>query len=338
MNDLGNGIWATDRALGLLPTLDTIIFDVDGVLLNVSHSFRQVISRASQYTLVDVLGWPGGEDYMRVADTEYFKRAGGFNSDWALTETAVLLYLAKGVDAEDRSAAALRALSPTLEEYTAAIGERGGGQEAALAYLREQFSPETMERALALYDPEKIQQVFMEMYAGRSHCQRVYGFEPCIVDQEIGELTREQVIIDTDALPSRFHYGVVTGRLRGELDVAMEMTGIGSHIHLDATMTADDGLHKPDPNGLITLAEKMRPTVAAFVGDTLDDMRTVLNYHKVREQPAFLACQVLTGPAGEANRQFFADQGADIIAPDVNALVQWLDMATTDSAELGTRN
>jgi phosphoglycolate phosphatase-like HAD superfamily hydrolase len=148
------------------------------------------------------------------------------------------------------------------------------------------------------------------------------------VEQEIGELTKEQVIIDPGILPQRFHYGVVTGRLRGELAVAMEMTGLESHIHVDATMTADDGLHKPDPNGLIMLAGTLRPTVAAFVGDTLDDLRTVLNYRKVQAEPAFLACQVLSGPAGEANRQFFADHGADVIAPDVNDLMRWLDSET----------
>lgn len=331
MNDLGNGIWATDRALELLPSLDTIIFDVDGVLLNVSRSFRQVISRATQHTLETELGWPGGGDYMRVEDTELFKRAGGFNSDWALTEAVVLLYLAKGVDAADRSAPALRGASPTLEAYTAAIGARGGGQDVAMAYLRETMPAETMERALALYNPERIQQVFMEMYAGRSHCQRVYGFEPSLVDQKIGELTKEEVILDTAALPTRFHYGVVTGRLRGELEVAMEMTGLGDRVAVEATMTADDGLHKPDPNGLIALAERMRPTVAAFVGDTLDDLRTVLNYHEVQESPAFLACQVLTGPAGEANRTFFAENGADIVAPDVNALVAWIAATQADT-------
>lgn len=337
MNEFGNGIWATDRALRLLPEIDTVIFDVDGVLLNVSHSFRQVISRATQFTLVDRLGWPGGADYMRVEEAELFKRAGGFNSDWALTETIVLLYLAKGVDAEDRSAEALRALSPTLEQYTAAIGERGGGQDHALAFLRETFAEGTMARALALFDPRTIQQVFMEMYAGRSHCRRVYGFEPCLVDQEIGVLTNEETIIRADAIPDRFRYGVLTGRLRGELVVALEMTGLESRLHPGAMMTADDGAHKPDPNGLIALAETMRPTVAAYVGDTLDDLRTVLNYRAVRETPGFLACQVLTGPAGEANRRFFADQGADIIAPDVNALVQWLDARITDGPAVETR-
>lgn len=325
MKEHGDGIWVRGGVMPIVSRLDTVIFDVDGVLLNVAASFRQVITRCIQHTLETDLGWPGGEDYLRREETELFKRAGGFNSDWALAEAAVLLYLAKGVDAEDRSAAALRAAPPLLETYTSAIARRGGGQDHALAFLHEITPPETMERALALFNPGRIQQIFMEMYAGRSHCRRVYGFDPDIVDQEIGELTKEEVVLDTGSLPSRFQYGVVTGRLSGEMEVGMEMIGLRGHLAPENVMTADDGLYKPDPGGLITLADRMRPTAAAFVGDTLDDLRTVLNYREARDDPPFLAVQVLTGPAGEKNRSFFADQGADIIAPNVNCFLSWLD-------------
>ncbi|HEY3266871.1 MAG TPA: HAD family hydrolase [Armatimonadota bacterium] len=324
MIDLGDGIWATAEAIETAKSLDTIIFDVDGVLLDVSQSFRKVSSITCQYYLTRTLGWPDDGLFFAPSETELFKRVGGFNSDWSLTNTATLLFLAKGIDAQDRSAATLRALSPTLEEYTAVIGERGGGEDAAIAYLREVIPPDAMQRGLDAWDTALLERIFCEYYAGRSHCKRIYGFEPGIVDQEIGELTKENVIIRANDLPSAFQYGIVTGRVRGELDVAMEMTNLDGHVAPGATMTADDGMHKPDPNGLIALADFMHPSTAAFVGDTLDDMRTVHNYRKVRETPAFLACQVLTGPAGERNRQFFADRGADVIAPNVNALVGWL--------------
>lgn len=322
MKDLGDGIWVTERALSTLPSVDTVIFDVDGVLIDVSKSFRQVISRTTQYYMTQVVGRPDDELYLRPEETEHFKRAGGFNSDWALTHAALLLALAKGRDGQ--SAAEVRAAAPGVEDYMAATAKKGGGMENAKAALRETLGPEAVTRAEALLDEPKVERIFAEFYAGRSHCLRVYGFEPEIVDQECGELTRETVIIDPAALVPRFQYGVVTGRLRGELDVAMEMTALEKLIHPTATMTADDGMHKPDPNGLIALAERMRPAGAIFVGDTLDDMRTVLNYRKAQAGPPFLAAQVLTGPAGEKNRRFFADAGADIIAPDVNSLLRWL--------------
>lgn len=325
MNDLGNGIWATDSALRLAPDVDAIVFDVDGVLLNVSGSFRKCISATTQFFLTKTLGWEGGEEYLPVAETELFKRAGGFNNDWSLAECAIILFLFKGIAAEETSAAVLRALPPSTTEYTAEIGRRGGGEENAVNCLVDVFPEEVTRAVLDLWDRPVIERIFMEMYAGRSHCKRVYGFEPTLVDQECGELLNETVLIDTSALTDRYRYGIVSGRVRGELDVALEMTRLAGLIQPDATMTADDGLHKPDPNGLIAVADRMAFKTAAFVGDTLDDMRTVHNYREVRAEPGYLACQVLTGPAGEANRQFFADRGADIIAPDVNALMRWFE-------------
>ena len=325
MNDLGNGIWATDTALELAPKVDAIVFDVDGVLLNVSGSFRKCISATTQFYLTKTLGWDGGDDYFPVGETEFFKRAGGFNNDWSLAECAILLFLCKGSAADETSAEALRALPPSTKEYTAEIGHRGGGEENAVACLTDAFPTDVMDAALALWDKAVIERIFMEMYAGRTHCKRVYGFEPTLVDQERGELLNETVLIDTSALTDRYRYGIVSGRVRGELAVALEMTGLGNLIHPSATMTADDGLHKPDPNGLIAVADRMAFKIAAFVGDTLDDMRTVHNYREVRTEPGYLACQVLSGPAGEGNRQFFAGRGADVIAPDVNALMRWFE-------------
>lgn len=325
MTDVGSGIWASELALELAPRIDAVIFDVDGVLLDVSASFRKCISAVTQYYLTERLGWPGGADYLPVAEVEHFKRAGGFNSDWALTDAAVVLNLYKGFASDDRSAAALRALPPSTAEYCAEIGRRGGGLDNALACLHDAFPEEVAQQALDAWDSRAVERVFMEMYAGRSHCRRVYGFEPTLLDQERGELANERVLIDAGALTDRYKYGIVSGRTRGELEVALEMTGLGEKIHPAATMTADDGLHKPDPNGLVALAGCMGFGVAAFVGDTLDDLRTVLNYRKVQAEPAFMACQVLSGPAGEVNRKFFQEKGADVIAPDVNALMRWLE-------------
>lgn len=325
MTDLGNGIWATDRALEIAPRLDAVIFDVDGVLLNVSGSFRKVIAATTQYFLTRTLGWPGGGEYFTSDQTELFKRAGGFNNDWALAECAIFLFLCKAAASGETSYQALRALPPTVAEYAAEIGRRGGGEENAVACLADAFPEDVIDTAKAMWDKPVIEQIFMEMYAGRTHCKRVYGFEPSLVDQERGELLNEQVIIETPALTGRYKYGIVSGRLRGELEVAMEMTGLGDLVPISATITADDGLHKPDPNGLVELANRMGFANAAFVGDTLDDMRTVHNYRTVRTTPEYLACQVLSGPAGEANRTFFAERGADVIAPDVNALMRWFE-------------
>jgi HAD superfamily hydrolase (TIGR01548 family) len=324
VNDLGNGIQATDDALRIARDVDTVVFDVDGVLIDVSHSFRSAISKAVQHYLAEHLGWPGDELFLRVSETELFKKAGGFNSDWALADAAVLLYVVKGADASNRSASFLRKVPPRLEEYTAAIHARGGGLDAARETLRERFGPETIERGVALWDSPLVERLCAEHYAGRRLCRDMYGFDAAIVDFDEGEMIHERRLIEPERLPGAWKYGVLTGRNNGEMRAALTTTGLAGAIPPEWIATCDDGVHKPDPNGLLLLTDRMAPAAAAFVGDTIDDLRTVLNYRKVRSGPPWLACAVLSGPAGEKNRDFFAASGADVIAPDVNALIAWL--------------
>jgi len=73
--------------------MDVLIFDMDGVLIDVSKSYRKTIQRTVQIYLETCLGlarsrgaWITNEEISR------FKSAGGFNNDWDLT-SGLLLYL-----------------------------------------------------------------------------------------------------------------------------------------------------------------------------------------------------------------------------------------------------
>ena len=63
---------------------------------------------------------------------------------------------------------------------------------------------------------------------------------------------------------------------------------------------------------------------AIYIGDALDDLRTVLAFRRLPEaaQITLLSAQVLTGTAGPDAAALFAD--ADILAADVNAVLDLL--------------
>ena len=118
--------------------------------------------------------------------------------------------------------------------------------------------------------------------------------------------------------------GVQTGRTLEEARIGMEFCGLDALIPETSIVTKRDGFHKPKPGGLALLAERLGFSNAVYIGDALDDLRTVQAFNKAYAPMTFLSAQVLTGPAGEANEKPFRQSGADVIAADVNEVLDWL--------------
>ncbi len=73
--------------------MNVLIFDMDGVLIDVSKSYRKTIQRTIQIYLETCLGFPRRRgEWITNEEISRFKSAGGFNNDWDLT-SGLLLYL-----------------------------------------------------------------------------------------------------------------------------------------------------------------------------------------------------------------------------------------------------
>ena len=152
----------------------------------------------------------------------------------------------------------------------------------------------------------------------------VFGNEPQYVDLEVGLLEQERILIDLSLLPPDLKLGILTGRARRETALALERIGLSERIPPEFWVTDDDAPRKPDPRALALLTERLKTRCALYVGDTIDDLRMVNEYKLRPHRRAVFACMVLTGPNGEKNRPLFLEQGADIVATDINALLGYL--------------
>ena len=73
--------------------MDLLIFDMDGVLIDVSRSYRKTIQRTIQIYLETCLGFARSRrGWITNEEISLFKSVGGFNNDWDLT-SGLLLYL-----------------------------------------------------------------------------------------------------------------------------------------------------------------------------------------------------------------------------------------------------
>jgi len=285
---------------------DTVVLDIDGVLVDVAGSYRRAIVESVERVYGETIAQPA---------IQQFKDAGGFNNDWELTY-AVALYALAGREGFPLS----------IETFTNRIAESGGGLGAARSVVDDELDPAERERVLDAWDRERLRDVFQQLYLGTELYREIEGGSPELQTQ--GYIHDEPVLLDAgvrEELLGRVSVGVVTGRPAAEADIALDRVGLD--IPEQHRFTMDDWeAGKPDPHALVTLAERFDSDTVVFVGDTLDDVRTATNAANADASRTYHGVGVLTGGlTGEEGRQKYEHEGASAVIDAVNDLPDLLE-------------
>ncbi|AOW80783.1 HAD family hydrolase [Halodesulfurarchaeum formicicum] len=294
--------------------VDAVVLDIDGVLVDVSNSYRRAIVRS-----VEILV---GETIPR-AEVQSFKDAGGFNNDWVLSDAVALFVLARD-----------QGLDQDVAQFTEHVAEQGGGLDGAKAVVRDTLG-DASTAVFEAWDPDRLRDVFQQLYLGPSGYRDLEGGEPDLyegstADLELppaGFMADEPILIEPatiETLTANFEIGVVTGRPRAEAHLALDRVGLS--VSADRLYAMEDWTGKPDPTALIQVAERTGAETLAFAGDTRDDVRTAVNATERDRRREYYGIGVLTGGlAGASGRAAFESVGAAAVVETVNELPTILD-------------
>ncbi|MCY0884699.1 MAG: haloacid dehalogenase [Firmicutes bacterium] len=321
------GVLATSQAAMQAQVADVVVFDVDGVLMDVHGSYPVVISRAVDAFLAEQ-GFVADPGTVAITpeETRLFKAAGGFNSDWQLAQGGALVYLVKGRLAGTRSVDALRAAEPGLEVITRQVAQRGGGLSGLLQVLEPLLDARDWQAAREEWDRDRVTRLCQEYYAGE-RCEEIFGV-PALTVRERGLLWNERPLVSPRTLERLpFRYGIYTGRNFRETLAALEIAGLVPLFPPEAMITEDAGVRKPNPEGLFRIARALEPRLMVYAGDNLDDWQTAARYESERalDDPPCLFAGVLGGSPGAVAEQLFRDRGVGLLTTGVEALMRWLE-------------
>ncbi|MEE6210986.1 TIGR01548 family HAD-type hydrolase [Salarchaeum sp. III] len=286
--------------------VDTVVLDVDGVLVDVADSYRRAIVESIEAVYGETIPKAG---------VQSFKNAGGFNNDWTLTDAAALFVLATR-----------EGLSMDLEGFTAEVGKRGGGLSAAEAVVSAALPAEAEARVREDWAPERLRETFQALYLGSELYREIEDGEP---ERETrGFINDEPVIVESETiarLTDAYDVCVLTGRPEAEAEIALERVGLD--VPAERRFTMDDWEEgKPHPRALVALAERCDSSGVVFVGDTLDDIETAVNAAEADPERDYHGVGVLTGGlTGEEGRRKYEDAGATAVLDSVNDLPGFLE-------------
>lgn len=305
----------------IIKKIRTVIFDIDGVLLDVSNSFRKAIIYGVDYYFRIVLGLKGRTHLVSNRVIEAFKQSGGFNNDWELASSIVLFYLERYLS--KNKPATLESLKESEDTIIDALRKINTEKNGVQAFKKHYLNNPTINPLLKkLHDENILYSILQTLYAGKK-AEEIYGFRSQLPMKYLKKIEkfelhkREIPILKEEILPRDLNYAIVTGRNEGEASLAAQFYPF--LFKKAKFVVIDNGKLplKPSPEVLRFLFDKnLLP--ALFIGDSRDDYDTVINskaYYGTEE----LYFAAVIKDSNQLN--FYLKLNADIITSDINLLM-----------------
>lgn len=318
--------------------MSLVIFDMDGVIVNVSGSYREAARRTAETFLsflanTDQLPRP----FFSLEDLAFVKQSGGLNNDWDLTYKVIdlLANTLKTAVRPQTMADLARIDAAPLAQFLKA------GPEPLKQLYQGYREPNGMFAEFYRGDVgagNVIKQIFQEIYLGQMLFQETYGltvqyvFAPGLIETETLFLAPAFFA----KLAHKHTLAIATGRPLSEALFPLEKHGLrqlfgmllthddcesAAARHRQATgLTCSFG--KPDPYMLDAISDKLAAGSLQryFVGDMPDDMQAAK-----RSAANFTAIGVTyASKDAAAAEKILRENHADIICKSVTELERLL--------------
>jgi len=323
-----------------LPKL--IVFDMDGVLIDVSGSYRETARKTARLFFDGASGFGKLPDPLfPLKDLAELKQTGGLNNDWDLTAlTLHLLFTLVKTPTGRLSADDSSCHEETIRRCDVSdLADFLNASSRPLLDLLDRYGRRHAPFVTRCYQGDvdtgnRIKRIFQEIYLGQSLFKALYSREPRYYCGE-GLIHRESLLMDPTLLAdlSRDHIlAIATGRPRAEADFPLDRFDLRKYFQL--VVTLDDctreeerifiergeriSLKKPDPYmlDLISCLIGKRFSECYYLGDMPDDMQAARS-----SKTRYRGIGVVLSPADPENlRESLLQAGAEQIIDNYAAL------------------
>jgi len=277
---------------------ELIVFDMDGVLIDVSRSYRDVVRQTARYFFKEARAWKMlPEPLFPLSDLGNVKQSGGLNNDWDLTCLVIsLLFSLVEINSieEDVNPWSLHKKT-MLRCDVSRLSQFLNSEEKPLTTLMEARGRDRDPFIEQLFLNEVgsgnvIKQLFQEIYLGKGLFESTYNLTAKTYHGE-GYIKRETLLIEREILAGlsyRADLAIATGRPKAEADYALELFCLKQHFAIIYTLddcireekrimeqeNRSESLSKPHPYMLDAISATRGYATGNnyYIGDMPDDM------------------------------------------------------------------
>ena len=300
---------------------DSIIFDCDGVLVDITNSYDQTIVKTTKYVL-ETLAKINDSIQIDFKIIDGFKSTGGFNDEVDLTYAAIL------------SIVAAKKLKKDQTEFINLVIDNSDstGIKSVEIFIKDQTDISEIIEQLSYPGSHKdniLYQIFDQLFYGPELYLKL--FKNISKFSEPGLIENDVVIFNNDLadkLGNKFHnqISMVTGR--GKESVKYSLKQLLDKFDLQNSMFLEDEpreLAKPNPQSLVNSITGMNSKSCLYVGDSMEDFIMAKKATILGNNTTF--CGIIgTSKNPDEKLQLFGENEAILVLDSINLLPKVLNL------------
>ena len=315
------GIYTDDSFNLVLPNIDSIIFDCDGVLIDITKSYDETIIKTVQYVL---------ENFAKIDDSikvnfaiiDGFKATGGFNDEVDLAYAAIISFVAAKKLKKD----------PMKFIFTVMENSDSSGIVSVQNFLKNQIDISEIITKLSYpgpHDTNILYQIFDQLFYGPQLYLKLFQNTSKFSDP--GLIENDTVIFNdnlSEKLQKKFgkQISMVTGR--GKESVSYSLKKLLNTFDLKNSVFLEDesrDLAKPNPTALVNSITGMNSKSCLYIGDSMEDFIMAKKATILGNNATF--CGIIgTSKNPQEKLKLFEQNEAIVVLDSINLLPKVLNL------------
>lgn len=304
-------------------TIDSIIFDCDGVLIDVTKSYDLAIDQTSKFIL---------KKYANISDPleinsqiiNGFKSSGGFNDEVDVTYAVIISQVAAN-HSKFNPEKFIQKVSQNIDSSGISSVEKYiNSQGIDISSFKEKLSYPSIRTE------NLLNSIFDQFFYGKNLYEKL--FKKQSIFNNSGLINNDKVIIDKHLiklLKLKFvnNIAIVTGR--GFESIKYSLKSLLDEFNIKNSVFLEDesrDLAKPNPESLIRVIKGMNSQHCLYVGDSMEDLLMAQNATEMGFKTTFCG---ITGTSKDPiqKQKFFENNKAQIILESIHDIPKTLNLS-----------
>ena len=316
-----DGIYLDRSTENIFDQVDAIIFDCDGVLIDITRSYDLTIVKTTKYVLETFVNITNSiEIDFKIIDG--FKSTGGFNDEVDLTYAAIISIVAAQKLEQDQ----------TNFIFDVIKNADSSGIESVEKFIETKVDISNIKKKLSYpgtHKENQLYQIFDQLFYGSELYAKLFKKQskfpgPGLIEQDKIILSEQLMKLFKNKFKSKI--SMVTGRGRDSVRYSLKKLLDDFNLK-NSTFLEDEPreLAKPNPQSLLNSINGMKCKFPLYVGDSMEDFIMVKRVVSSGTRAVF--CGIIgTSKNPQEKLELFDQNGAVMVLKSIDQLPKVLNL------------